>query len=88
MWPQKQKDIMKLAPQLMARFIRVHQTGAFVEEIPADVAEWTAKVWAEGAAVNPLQEPMEQWYTRCTCQPKDPDTDSNTVDLTSPSGEC
>lgn len=80
MWPEKQESIMALAPQLMAELISIHQRGEFLEP-PYAVEQWVAEVWAEAVAVNILQAPMEKWYTRCDCQPRDPETDSNTADL-------
>ena len=64
----KKEKMFALAPQLMARFIKIHKEGLWPEE-PPEVAEWTTKLWAENNDTNPLQEPMNTWYKRCNCMP-------------------
>jgi phage/plasmid-associated DNA primase len=73
--------IFALAPQLMAYMIKLHQDatspgGSWPPE-PPQVEEWTAQMWVGAATVNPLVEPMNTWYKRCACTPKDPDVDDN-----------
>ena len=78
MYQAKNDELNSLAPQLMARLIQMHKEatspgGSWPPE-PPQVEESTAKMWAGTAAVNPLQEPMNKWYKRCSCMPEDPDT--------------
>jgi hypothetical protein len=77
---EKAARIEALAPQLMARLIRIHQSGAYVERYPAEVEKCNAALWAEAAPQNPCQEPMSLWYQRCGCSPRDP-ADQTTADL-------
>ena len=81
MYQAKNDELMALAPQLMARLIQMHKEatspgGSWPPE-PPQVEEATARMWAGTAAVNPLQEPMNKWYQRCSCMPEDPDTFDN-----------
>jgi hypothetical protein len=80
MHDQKYERIMALAPQLMARLIRIHQAGDYEPRYPAKVEQWNAELWAESAPENPLQLPMSLWYTRCGCMPRDT-ADDTTCDL-------
>ena len=75
--------VMALAPQLMAYMIKLHQDatspgGSWPPE-PPQVEEWTAQMWVGTATVNPLVEPMNTWYKRCACIPKDPDVNDNST---------
>ena len=64
----KNKAIMALAPQLMARFLKIHQEGIWPDE-PPEITEWTSELWAVTVDANPLQEPVCKWYKRCDCMP-------------------
>ena len=64
----KNKAIMALAPQLMARFLKIHQEGLWPDE-PPEILEWTAELWAETTGFNPLEEFIHNWYERCNCMP-------------------
>ena len=88
MYKAKYERIMALAPQLMARYIHIIQTNAFVDEMPSLVEQWTAELWAEAAPANLLQAPMQLWYARCDCTQKDPadDTTANLQDCQG--GDC
>ena len=72
-------------PQLMARLIRIHKQGKYVERYPSKVEAWNADLWAESAAANPLQTPMMLWYQRCACMPRDL-ADETTADLVDKDG--
>ena len=85
MHDQKYERIMALAPQLMARLIRIHQAGDYEPRYPAKVEQWNAELWAESAPENPLQLPMSLWYTRCGCMPRDT-ADDTTCDLVDVNG--
>ena len=85
MHDQKYERIMALAPQLMARLIRIHQAGDYAPRYPDMVEQWNAELWAESAPENPLQLPISQWFTRCGCMPRDT-ADDTTCDLVDVNG--
>ena len=77
MWPERKKLLLTLGPQLMYRLIQIHSTSNYPDpRFPAEVERATAKLWATTIDENPLQKPMNIWYKRCNCMPKDATDDS------------
>jgi len=74
MYPEKFDELMRLAPRLMDQFITRHKSSCAAVDTPDSVWAATAKMWADAATINPLQEYMQSWYRRCGCAPKGPCT--------------
>jgi hypothetical protein len=74
MYPEKFDELMRLAPRLMNQFITRHKSSCAAVDTPESVWAATAKMWADAATINPLQEYMQSWYRRCGCAPKGPCT--------------